>query len=294
MTIAASVACGSRPSSGASSHIVASAAAAVTSDARCERPPTERTTAVCEVPPPAGIAPSNAPPRLAAPVATSSRLASTGGSCGSAKARAAAMLSVKLISAMPRAPGSSAWISAASGQVSAGRPRGIAPTTATPAVCRPNSHDAPMARPTASSGAAECGFQRSSSTSSAKLAPATASVSHDIAGSSCTIAIASRKKPCLSMCTPISLGTWSSTITRPMPALKPVSTGVEMKFATKPRRSSRARISSPPTSAPSVAVATESLPGSPSGTTLPSCAPTRIASVAVELTLSTRELPSSA
>ena len=76
MTTAASVAFGSRPSNGASSSMVATAAPAVTSDAFCDRPPAARTTAVCEVPPPAGIAPSNAPPRLAAPVATNSRFAS--------------------------------------------------------------------------------------------------------------------------------------------------------------------------------------------------------------------------
>jgi hypothetical protein len=231
---------------------------------------------------------------LAHPVATSSRLASIVGSPAAAKLRAAAMVSVKLISAMPSAPGSSASTSAGSGQVSVGSPRGMSPTVATPAACRPKKPEAAIARPTASSGAAECGFQRSMPTSSAKLAPATASVDHEVAGTCCRIAMTSRKKLCLWMCTPISFGTWSSTTTRPMPVLKPVSTGAEMKLATKPRRSSRARSSSAPTSAPSVAVAVPSRPGSPSGTTAPSCAPTRIASVAVELTLSTRELPSSA
>ena len=83
-------------------------------------------------------------------------------------------------------------------------------------------------------------------------------------------------------------------MTRPMPALKPVSTGVEMKFATKPSRSNRAASSMTPTSAVSVAVAVMSWPGSPSGTESPSCVPARIASVVVELTLSTREVPSSA
>ena len=79
-----------------------------------------------------------------------------------------------------------------------------------------------------------------------------------------------------------------------MPALKPVSTGVEMKLATNPRRNSRANNSIAPTSAVSVAVAVTSFAGSPSGTTRPSCVPARIASVLVELTLSTREEPSSA
>ena len=48
------------------------------------------------------------------------------------------------------------------------------------------------------------------------------------------------KKPCFVMWMPSNFGTWSSTITRPIPALKPVSTGVEMKFATNPSRKSRA------------------------------------------------------
>ena len=93
---------------------------------------------------------------------------------------------------------------------------------------------------------------------------------------------------------PRSFGTWSSTITRPIPALKPVSTGAEMKFATNPSFSSLASTSIAPTSAASVAVAVTSFAGSPSGTTSPSCVPARIASVAVELTLSTRDVPSSA
>ena len=83
-------------------------------------------------------------------------------------------------------------------------------------------------------------------------------------------------------------------MTRPMPALKPVSTGVEMKLATKPRRSTAASNSITPTRATSVAVAAISLPGSPSGTARPSCVPARIASVVVELTLSTLDEPSSA
>ena len=93
---------------------------------------------------------------------------------------------------------------------------------------------------------------------------------------------------------PRSLGTWSSTITRPIPALKPVSTGAEMKLATKPRRSSLASSSIAPTNAVNVAVAVTSIAGLPSGTTRPSSVPVRIASVVVELTLSTRDEPSSA
>jgi len=83
-------------------------------------------------------------------------------------------------------------------------------------------------------------------------------------------------------------------MTSPMPALKPVSTGVDMKFARNPSRRTDAPISSTPVSAVSVAAATVSLTGSPSGTANPSCAPVRIASVVVELTLSTRDVPMSA
>ena len=86
----------------------------------------------------------------------------------------------------------------------------------------------------------------------------------------CTTLTRSRKNPCLVMWMPSSFGTWSRTITSPIPALKPVSTGAEMKLATKPSRSSRARSSITPTSAVSVAVAVTSFAGSPSGTTRPS------------------------
>ncbi len=80
MTSAASVACGIRPISGASSSMVAAVAAAVTSWAICERAPARRFTAVCDIPPPDGIAPKNAPARLPPPVASSSRLARGSGS----------------------------------------------------------------------------------------------------------------------------------------------------------------------------------------------------------------------
>ena len=180
MTIAASIALGSRPSAGASSNIVANAAAAVTSEAFCERPPAALTTADCEVPPPAGIAPSSAPPRLAAPVATSSRLALIGGSEGFANARPAAIDSVKLISAMPKAPGARAAIRPGSGSVNAGRPCGIRPTMPTPCACRPSSHDAAMPPATATSGAGECGHIRSMPISTAKVASASANVSSEV------------------------------------------------------------------------------------------------------------------
>ena len=274
--------------------MVASAAAAVTSDALCDRPPAERTTAVCEVPPPAGMAPRNAPARFPAPVATSSRFASIGGSPGRVKARPAAIVSVKLMSAIPRAPGASSAISPRSGSVSGGKPRGIRPTTETPSACRPKNHDAAIAPPTATRGAGECGRSRSMPTSTANVAAATASVIHEVSGRCRATPTTSRKNPCFATWTPRSFGTWSSTITRPMPALNPVSTGVEMKLETNPRRISLASRSIAPVSTVSVAVAVTSFAGSPSGTTRPSCVPARMARVVVELTLRTRDEPSSA
>ena len=76
-----------------------------------------------------------------------------------------------------------------------------------------------------------------------------------------------------------------------MPDLNPVKTGLEMKLATKPSRSTEANISITPVIAVKVAVAVSSRAGSPSGTTSASCVPVRMASVVVELTLRTRDVP---
>ena len=195
---------------------------------------------------------------------------------------------------MPSAPGTNCSISERSGSVSDGNPCGISPTVETPSAFSPKNHDAAMPPPTATSGAGECGHSRSMPISTANVAAATASVISEVPGTCCATLRTSAKNPCLVMWIPRSFGTWSSTITRPIPALKPVSTGVEMKLATNPRRSNRASNSIAPTSAVSVAVAVTSFAGSPSGTTRPSCVPARIASVVVELTLSTRDEPSSA
>ncbi|MOA63203.1 hypothetical protein D3C78_1888470 [compost metagenome] len=83
-------------------------------------------------------------------------------------------------------------------------------------------------------------------------------------------------------------------MTRPIPALKPVSTGNEMKFATNPSRSAEAAIKSTPVSAVSVAVAVINRSVFPSGATSASWLAVRIASVVVELTLSTLEVPNRA
>ena len=204
------------------------------------------------------------------------------------------MVSVKLISAIPSAPGTNCSISAGSGSVSEGKPCGIRPTIETPAAFSPKNHDAAMLPPTATSGAGECGHSRSMPISTANVATATARVISDVSGTWCATFRTSRKNPCLVIWMPRSFGTWSSTITSPIPALKPVSTGADMKFATNPSFNSLASSSSAPTSAASVAVAVTSPAGLPSGTTNPNCVPARIASVVVELTLNTRDEPSSA
>ena len=110
--------------------------AAVTSSAIWVHAPARRLTAVCVVPPPPGIAPRNAPPALANPVASSSRFACGVGSSFRANARPAAMVSVKLIRAMPSAPGQSFPASERAGTVREGSPCGMWPTRATPCACR--------------------------------------------------------------------------------------------------------------------------------------------------------------
>jgi hypothetical protein len=80
----------------------------------------------------------------------------------------------------------------------------------------------------------------------------------------------------------------------PMPALNPIKTGSEMKFATKPSRRIEARKSIAPTNNASVAEAVSSEAGSPFGTTSPSSAAANMARVVVVLTLSTHEVPRTA
>ncbi len=83
-------------------------------------------------------------------------------------------------------------------------------------------------------------------------------------------------------------------MTTPIPALNPVRTGSEMKLATKPRRKTAAATSTTPTSKVSVAAALKSEAGSVPLAASPRAAPVRMASVVDVVTLSGRELPSSA
>ena len=79
-----------------------------------------------------------------------------------------------------------------------------------------------------------------------------------------------------------------------MPDLNPVSTGSEMKSATKPSRSTAAATRNAPQTIASVALAAISAPASAPGAARPNSATVRIASVVVVLTLSARDVPSSA
>ena len=125
------------------------------------------------------------------------------------------------------------------------------------------------------------------------MATATASVGSDVSGRCATVASRFWTKEPLGMWKPRSFGSWSSTMTTPIPALKPTSTGSEMKLATKPSRRIDAATRIAPTSRVSVADARRSAAGSPAGAPA-SSAPVRIASVVVVLTLKTRDVPRSA
>ena len=103
--------------------------------------------------------------------------------------------------------------------------------------------DAAIATAIAISGAGERGAKRSSAEDQREHGNADRDRGDRSMRQLRAIANRSRKKPVFSIWMPSSLGTWSTTITSPMPDLKPVSTGSEMKLATKPRRSTDAATS---------------------------------------------------
>jgi hypothetical protein len=90
------------------------------------------------------------------------------------------------------------------------------------------------------------------------------------------------------------LPSWLAAITSPMPALKPASTGEEMKSARNPGRSSPAAARIRPTSRASIAAVAAARPESPAAPACVSAPAVRMEMVEVELTLSGREVPSSA
>ncbi len=144
------------------------------------------------------------------------------------------------------------------------------------------------------SGAGTFGTKLLRPRSSTSIATASINVGIDVLGKLWNSATRFSRNVPFVKCTPSSFGTWSSTITTPMPALKPDSTGSEMKLARKPSRSTDASASMMPTISASVAAAVNSMAGSPFGTTTASSAPVKIAIVVVVVTLSTREVPSTA
>jgi len=180
MTTAASVASGISAMTPESRIIVTSVPPAVTSSESCVRAPAWRFTAVWVVPPPAGMAPSRAPPTFASPVANNSRFAFVAGSSARAKARPAAIVSVKLINAIATAPSQSCLTREVSGKVKEGRPRGMCPTSSTPRVCSPRKADPAIPTATATSGAGAWGKKRSIPTRIAIMTSPTARVGSDV------------------------------------------------------------------------------------------------------------------
>jgi hypothetical protein len=102
------------------------------------------------------------------------------------------------------------------------------------------------------------------------------------------------KKSSPSTGTPSTLPSWLAAMTNPMPALKPASTGDEMKSARNPRCSRPATKRMPPTSRASSEAVAAARPVSPAVPTSTSAPAVRMEMVEVELTLSGREVPTSA
>ena len=144
-------------------------------DAERDRPPSRAPRVACARPP-AGSRPSGSFRRPRPSRRKMRRPSSRGRSRavrGSRRAPArrcarmrapAAMLSVKLISAMPSASGHSFRRATDRGFVNDGNPAGTAPTVSTPCARRPNSATATIAAATTNSGAGARGTKRSSST----------------------------------------------------------------------------------------------------------------------------------
>ena len=177
MTTAPRVASGRSSNRGVRNSRVRTTTRAVAMPASWLRAPDPRLTAVWDRPPPAGKAWKKPPARLAVPRARSSWSASTSGSSGAVKARAAAIDSTKAIRATPAA-GPISWPTRArSGAASSGRPGGTAPTRATPRSARPVVAASTMPRPTTSSGpGSDRGPQRRSPSRMAMLVMARAKV----------------------------------------------------------------------------------------------------------------------
>src|SRR6185436_17625615 len=225
MTTPASAALGINAITGDRNSAASTATSALVMQDNCVRAPVPRFVAVCEAPPPDGNAPRNPPTTLPAPVANNSTLGLSGGSSERANARLTAIVSVKLMSAIPSAPGHMASAIDRSGRRKDGNPEGTAPTNETPLLCSAQIPAAAIAAPSTISGAGHFGrnFLMSASTTM-EPTPITAVISI-VFGSASMIDHTSRKNPSLWILKPNSLGTWSATITKPMPALNPTCTG---------------------------------------------------------------------
>jgi hypothetical protein len=204
------------------------------------------------------------------------------------------MDSVNDISAIPAAAGSSAPAPARPGSSNLGRPPLTGPTSATPRSSRSANPTSAIPTTTTTSGPGTLGAQRRSPSSTASPPRARATVA-GLASPSCRSADhAWAKKLSPSTRTPSTLPSWLAAMTSPMPALKPASTGEEMKSARNPRRSRPAATRMPATSRASSEAVAAARPGSSAAPAWASASAVRMEMVEVELTLSGREVPSSA
>src|SRR6185436_10376076 len=225
MTTPARAAFGINAITGDRNSAASTATRALVMQDTCVRAPVPRFVAVCEAPPPDGSAPRNPPTTLPAPVANNSMLGFNGGSSERAKARPTAIVSVKLMSAIPSAPGHMACANDRSGSLNDGNPDGTAPTTETPLLCRLHTPAATMAAPSTIRGAGHLGSAFLISASTAIEPRPITAVIRIVFGKDSINDQTSRKKPSLWILKPNSLGAWSAMITKPMPALKPTCTG---------------------------------------------------------------------
>ena len=264
------------------------------------RAPARRFTAVCDVPPPAGIAPKKPPADVGDAVASSSRFARGRRLVRSPRTRApAAIVSVKLISAMPTAAGqlcSGETDGPELRELRAG-PAGRCRPLATPEACNPNSPIAAMPAATAIERRRRSRREvLEGEDEDARSRPMpTASVSQEVSGKCRTIASRSRKKPALSIVDAEDLRDLVDDDHEADARLESDQDriGDEVRDEAEPQQG-RARAIAADDDAERRGRARIRAAGSASGATSPSGAPGEIAIVVVVLTLSGRDVPSTA
>ncbi len=210
------------------------------------------------------------------------------------KARPAAAVSTKLIRAMPRAAGQSCCARLRSGRAKLGSPAWTVPTSEIPHRSSPARPDRAMPTATVVKEAGSRGVKCLRPSRRASIARASINVGKDVSGRCLMIETMSWKKPALAICTSRSLGAWSSTMTMPIPALNPVSTGSEIRLASMPSLRSPPSSRKVPTRSDRVADADISMATSPPGATAPRALAARMAMVELVVTLRRREVPSTA